>query len=67
MALFKSLERHLAFYDLDSTKNWMYIPELDEVLVEKIWRYPAEAGVRYYELADADSSLLSNRLRGRPN
>ena len=40
MALFKSLERHLAFYDLDSTKNWMYIPELDEVLVEKIWRYP---------------------------
>lgn len=63
MALFKSLERHLAFYDLDSTKNWMYIPELDEVLVEKIWRYPAEAGVRYYELADTDSSLVQQVAR----
>ena len=63
MALFKSLERHLAFYDLDSTKNWMYIPELDEVLVEKIWRYPKEAGVRYYELADADSSLIQQVAR----
>ena len=58
MALLKSLEGHLAFYDFDSTKDWIYIPELDEELVSKLWRYPAEAGVRYYELADTDISLV---------
>jgi hypothetical protein len=58
MALLKSLEGHLAFYDFDSTKDWIYIPELDEELVGKLWRYPSEAAVRYYELADTDISLV---------
>ena len=58
MALLKSLESHLAFYDFDSTKDWIYIPELDEELVNKLWRYPAEAAVRYYELAETDLSLV---------
>ncbi|MCW8884755.1 MAG: hypothetical protein OQK12_05800 [Motiliproteus sp.] len=58
MALLKSLESHLAFYDFDSTKDWIYIPELDEELVNKLWRYPGEAGVRYYELEETDLSLV---------
>lgn len=60
MALLKSLENHLAFYDFDSTKDWIYIPELDEELVAKFLRYPAEAGVRYYELADTDQQLVKD-------
>lgn len=58
MALLKSLEAHLAFYDFDSTKDWVYIPELDEELVTKLIRYPSEAGVRYYVLADTDVVLV---------
>lgn len=58
MALLKSLESHLAFYDFDSTKDWIYIPELDEELVAKFIRHPSEAGVRYYELDDTDVMLV---------
>jgi energy-coupling factor transporter ATP-binding protein EcfA2 len=58
MALLKSLESNLAFYDFDSTKDWIYIPELDEELVTKFIRYPAEAGVRFYELAETDMLLV---------
>ncbi len=58
MALLKSLESNLAFYDFDSTKDWIYIPELDEELVTKFVRYPAEAGVRFYELAETDMRLV---------
>jgi hypothetical protein len=58
MALLKSLESNLAFYDFDSTKDWIYIPELDEELVTKFIRYPAEAGVRFYELAETDMALV---------
>ncbi|WP_151704766.1 hypothetical protein [Nitrincola alkalilacustris] len=58
MALLKSLEANLAFYDFDSTKDWIYIPELDEELVTKFIRYPAEAGVRFYELAETDMLLV---------
>lgn len=57
-ALLKSLDNHLAFYDFDSTKDWIYIPELDDELIIKLWRYPSEAAVRYYELADTDMSLV---------
>lgn len=58
MALLKSLETNLAFYDFDSTKDWIYIPELDEELVTKFIRYPSEAGVRFYELAETDMLLV---------
>jgi energy-coupling factor transporter ATP-binding protein EcfA2 len=63
MALLKSLEANLAFYDFDSTKDWIYIPELDEELVTKFIRYPAEAGVRFYELAETDM-LLVHQIAG---
>lgn len=59
MAVLKSLEDHLAFYDFDSTKDWIYIPGLDEVLVGKLLRYPQEVGVRYYKLAETDHHLIN--------
>jgi len=59
MALLKSLEQYLAFYDFDSTKDWIYIPELDEELVAKLIRHPSEAGVRFYELAETDMLLVN--------
>lgn len=58
MALLKSLEANLAFYDFDSSKDWIYIPQLDEELVMKLIRYPKEAGVRFYELAETDMRLV---------
>lgn len=58
MALIKSLEDHLAFYDFDSTKEWIYIPDLDEELVSKFLRYPGEAAVKYYRLGGVQDQLI---------
>lgn len=58
MALLKSMESNLAFYDFDSTKDWIYIPGLDQELVNKIWKHPHEAAVKFYELAATDLSLV---------
>lgn len=59
LALLKSLEGQVAFYDLDSTKQFIFIPELDEVLVTKVFKHPAEAGVRYFEMSEIQTHLLS--------
>ncbi len=58
LALLKSLEGQVAFYDLDSTKQFIFIPELDEELVTKIYKHPTEAGVRYYEISEIQTHLL---------
>jgi len=58
LALLKSLEGQVAFYDLDSTKQFIFIPELDEELVTKIYKHPAEAGVRYFEISEIQTHLL---------
>lgn len=58
MALIKSLEDHLAFYDFDSTKEWIYIPDLDEELVNKFLRYPGEAAVKFYQLGGVQDQLI---------
>ncbi|CAM3081093.1 hypothetical protein PAT01_28960 [Pseudoalteromonas atlantica] len=60
LALLKSLEGQVAFYDWDSTKQFVFIPELDEELVNKIYKYPSEAGVRYFEISEIQSHLLDN-------
>jgi len=59
LALLKSLEGKIAFYDLDSTKQFIFIPELDEELVTKIYKHPKEAGVRYYEISEIQTHLLN--------
>ena len=58
LALLRSLEGQVAFYDLDSTKQFIFIPELDEELVTKIYKHPAEAGVRYFEISEIQTHLL---------
>jgi ABC-type cobalamin/Fe3+-siderophores transport system ATPase subunit len=58
LALLKSLEGQVAFYDLDSTKQFIFIPELDEELITKIYKHPTEAGVRYFEISEIQTHLL---------
>jgi hypothetical protein len=58
LALLKSLEGQIAFYDLDSTKQFIFIPELDEELITKIYKHPTEAGVRYFEISEIQTHLL---------
>ena len=58
LALLKSLEGQVAFYDLDSTKQFIFIPELDEELVTKIYKHPTEAGVRYFKISEIQTHLL---------
>lgn len=58
LALLKSLEGQVAFYDFDSTKQFIFIPELDEELVTKIYKHPSEAGVRYFEISEIQTHLL---------
>jgi energy-coupling factor transporter ATP-binding protein EcfA2 len=60
LALLKSLEGQVAFYDWDSTNQFIFIPELDEELVNKIYKHPNEAGVRYFEISEIQSHLLDN-------
>jgi energy-coupling factor transporter ATP-binding protein EcfA2 len=63
LALVKSLEGQIAFYDWDSTNQFIFIPELDEELVNKIYKHPHEAGVRYFEISDIQTHLLDNLAR----
>jgi hypothetical protein len=60
LALLKALEGQVAFYDWDSTKQFVFIPELDEELVNKIYKHPIEAGVRYFKISEIQSHLLDN-------
>ncbi|MCC5452863.1 AAA family ATPase [Rheinheimera sp. UJ51] len=60
LALLKALEGQVAFYDWDSTNQFIFIPELDEELVNKIYKHPAEAGVRYFQISEIQSHLLDN-------
>lgn len=50
LALLKSLEGKVAFYDKDSTQSFIFIPQLDEVFVEKLHKHPHEIAVRYFEI-----------------
>ncbi|WP_246029023.1 ATP-binding protein [Parashewanella tropica] len=59
LALLKSLEGKIAFYDYDSSQQFIFIPELDEELVNKIYKHPKEAGVRYFEMSEIQTHLLS--------
>jgi len=58
LALLKSLEGKIAFYDYDSTKSFIFIPELDEELVNKIYKHPKEAAVRFFEISAIQTHLI---------
>jgi len=58
MALLKAMDGKIAFYDWDSTNQFIFIPELDEELVTKIYRRPSEAGVRYFHISSIHSHLI---------
>ena len=59
LALLKSLEGQVAFYDKDSTNNLIFIPELDEVFVNKLHKHPHETGVRYFEINNIQTDLIN--------
>ncbi|MBE0364130.1 hypothetical protein PULV_a1696 [Pseudoalteromonas ulvae UL12] len=58
LALIKSLEGQIAFYDFDSSKQFIFIPELDEELVNKIYKHPSEAAVQYFEISEIQTHLI---------
>lgn len=58
LALLKAMEGQLAFYDLDSTNTYIYIPELDQELVDKIFKHPKEAAIRYYAATEIQGQLI---------
>jgi energy-coupling factor transporter ATP-binding protein EcfA2 len=58
LALIKSLDGQIAYYDQDSTKQFIFIPELDEELIDKVYKHPKEAGIRYFHISDIQSHLL---------
>lgn len=60
LALLKSLEGKVAFYDKDSTQSFIFIPQLDEVFVEKLHRYPHEIAVRYYEIDSVQTHVVKS-------
>lgn len=58
LALLKSLDGKIAYYDQDSTKQFIFIPELDEELIDKVYKHPKEAGIRYFHISDIQTHLL---------
>lgn len=58
LALLKSLEGRVAYYDNDSTQSFVFIPELDEVIVEKLHKHAHEVGVRYFEIDTVQTHLV---------
>lgn len=51
LAYLLSRDEELAYYDKDSTGQFVFIPEIDDEFVNKMMRAPKEVGVRYYEVS----------------
>lgn len=58
LALLKSLEGKVAFYDKDSTQSFIFIPQLDEVIVEKLHKHSHEVAVRYFEIDSIQTNVV---------
>lgn len=50
LAYLLSRDEELAYYDKDSTAQYVFIPEIDEEFVNKMMRAPKDVGVRYFEV-----------------
>lgn len=51
LAYLLSRDEELAYYDKDSTAQYVFIPEIDDEFVNKMMRAPKEVGVRYFEVS----------------
>ena len=51
LAYLLSRDEELAYYDKDSTAQYVFIPEIDDEFVNKMMRSPKEVGVRYFEVS----------------
>src|SRR5690554_1710056 len=60
LALLKSLEGKVAFYDKDSTQSFIFIPQLDEVFIEKLHKHPHEIAVRYFEISTVQTHVVKS-------
>lgn len=60
LALLKSLEGQVAYYDKDSTTSFIFIPELDDVIVEKLHKHAHEVGVRYFKIDSVQTHLVKS-------
>ncbi|UZE96817.1 hypothetical protein [Alkalimarinus alittae] len=67
LALLKSLEGHLAYYDQDSSGQYIFIPELDEELIDKLYKHPKEAAIRYYEHSQIEGQLIKTLAKATLN
>ena len=48
LAYLLSRDEELAYYDKDSTAQYVFIPEIDDEFVNKMMRAPKEVGVRHF-------------------
>lgn len=60
LALLKSLEGKVAFYDKDSTQSFIFVPQLDEVIVEKLHKHAHEVAVRYFEIDSVQNHIVQD-------
>ena len=51
LAYLLSRDEELAYYDKDSTGQYVFIPEIDDEFVNKMMRAPKEVAVRYFEVS----------------
>ena len=63
LAYLMSRDEELAYYDKDSTAQYVYIPEIDNEFVNKMMRAPKEVGVRYFEVSGVKHHYIHSFAR----
>jgi energy-coupling factor transporter ATP-binding protein EcfA2 len=60
LAMLLSQDENLAFYDKDSTNQYVYVPDIDDVVVNKIAKSPKDVAVRYFEVQGVKRQYISS-------
>ncbi|MBE9397448.1 hypothetical protein IOQ59_09265 [Pontibacterium sp. N1Y112] len=60
LAMLLSQDENLAFYDKDSTNQYVYVPDIDEVIVNKLAKSPKDIAVRYFEVTGVKRQYISS-------
>ena len=60
LAMLLSQDENLAFYDKDSTNQYVYVPEIDETIVNKLAKSPKDVAVRYFEVKGVKRQYISS-------